>query len=109
MSRNTSTHTETKPHISQEPAVYQLSLYPGARAIDAPSHQSLLASAQADGVELHASCRNGTCRACLRRLHSGQVTYPIEWPGLSAQEKAEGYILPCVARPASDLVLAAQG
>ena len=31
------------------------------------------------------------------------------WPGLSAEEKAEGCILPCVAYPASDLVLAAQG
>lgn len=104
MSRN----TETEPHIGQTPIVYQLSLHLGAHAIEAPSHQSLLVSALAAGVELHASCRNGTCRACLRRLHSGQVTYPIEWPGLSAQEKAEGYILPCVARPASNVVLAAQ-
>jgi ferredoxin len=101
MSRN------TEPCIGHEPTVHQLSLLPGARPIDAPSDRSVLASAQAAGLELHASCRNGTCRACLRRLHSGQVRYRIEWPGLSAEEKAEGYILPCVAHPASDLVLAA--
>ncbi len=69
----------------------------------------MLASAQAAGVELHASCRNGTCRACLCQLLSGQVRYRIEWPGLSAEEKAEGFILPCVAHPACDLVLVAQG
>jgi ferredoxin len=103
MSRN------TEPCIGQGPIVHQLSLHPGARPIDAPSDRSVLASARAAGVELHASCRNGTCRACLRRLHSGQVHYRIEWPGLSAEEKAEGFILPCVAHPACDLVLVAQG
>ena len=38
-------------------------------------------------------------------MASGQVTYRIEWPGLSAGEKAEGFILPCVAYPLSDVVL----
>jgi hypothetical protein len=29
------------------------------------------------------------------------------WPGLSADEKRQGFILPCVARPESDLVIEA--
>lgn len=29
----------------------------------------------------------------------------IEWPGLSFDEKREGYILPCVALARSDLVI----
>jgi hypothetical protein len=33
------------------------------------------------------------------------VRYEIEWPGLSAEEKAEGYALPCVAFPCSDLTI----
>ncbi len=41
------------------------------------------------------------------RLEQGRVRYQIEWPGLLAEEKAEGWILPCVACPESDLVLAA--
>jgi ferredoxin len=77
-----------------------------AQPIQAPADQPLLVSAQQAGVELLASCRNGTCRACLRRLISGQVRYRIEWPGLSAEEKSQGFILPCVAHPESDLVLA---
>lgn len=57
------------------------------------------------GFRLPASCRNGTCRACMCRLQSGRVAYRIEWPGLSAEEKIEAYILPCVAYPQADLVI----
>ncbi|WP_255246563.1 2Fe-2S iron-sulfur cluster-binding protein, partial [Burkholderia pseudomallei] len=46
-----------------------------------------------------------TCRTCLCRLREGSVAYRIEWPGVSAEEKAEGYILPCVAIAQSDLVI----
>jgi len=38
-------------------------------------------------------------------LERGTVRYEIEWPGLSAEEKAEGCVLPCVAYPCSDLSL----
>ena len=67
----------------------------------------ILQSAVSAGVAMDSSCRNGTCRTCIRRLASGQVAYRIEWPGLSAEEKQAGYILPCVAYPLSDLVIAA--
>jgi hypothetical protein len=36
---------------------------------------------------------------------AGQVSYRIEWPGLSRDEMKDGYILPCVALPVSDLVI----
>jgi hypothetical protein len=39
------------------------------------------------------------------RLLAGQISYLIEWPGLLADEKADGWILPCVATPMSDLVI----
>jgi hypothetical protein len=39
------------------------------------------------------------------RLLSGTVRYAIEWPGISADEKREGWILPCVALACSDLVI----
>ena len=58
-----------------------------------------------DGLKLDSSCRNGTCRTCICKLTSGKVTYRIEWPGLSPDEKREGYILPCVAYPLSDVVI----
>jgi ferredoxin len=39
------------------------------------------------------------------KLVSGNVSYKIEWPGLSREEKAENFILPCVATPDSALVI----
>jgi hypothetical protein len=38
-------------------------------------------------------------------LHSGRISYRMDWPGLSAEEKADGLFLPCVAYPASDLLM----
>ena len=58
-----------------------------------------------EGIRLPRMCRNGTCRACLCRVVSGEVSFTIEWPGLSREEKAEGYVLTCVAVARTDLVL----
>jgi ferredoxin len=52
-----------------------------------------------------SSCRNGSCRTCIGQLLEGTVRYEVEWPGLSAEEKAEGYVLPCVAKPCSNVKL----
>jgi ferredoxin len=72
---------------------------------DAWADRSLLLSAEQGGIDWPSSCRNGTCRTCIGKLEQGSVRYEIEWPGLSSEEKAEGYVLPCVAFPCSDLVL----
>lgn len=66
---------------------------------------SVLASAEAAGIDVPSSCRNGTCRTCLCRLRSGSVRYLVEWPGLSLDEKKDGDILACVAVPLSDLLI----
>lgn len=78
---------------------------PDARQFDAWSHQPLLVSMEQGGIDWPSSCRNGTCRTCFSKLESGQVRYEIAWPGLSAEEKEDGYVLPCVAYPGSDVVL----
>lgn len=74
-------------------------------AFAAPSHQTLFASMTQAGVSWPVSCRNGTCRTCLARLTAGSVVYDIPWPGLSLEEKRDGYCLPCIARPAADVAL----
>ena len=78
---------------------------PAGQQFDAWPHQPLLISAEQGGIDWPSSCRNGTCRTCICLLEAGQVRYEIEWPGLSAEEKQEGYVLPCVAYPCSDAVL----
>ncbi|WP_321844419.1 2Fe-2S iron-sulfur cluster-binding protein [Paraburkholderia bannensis] len=72
---------------------------------EAPPELTLLEAASFAGVRLPRLCRNGTCRTCLCRIVSGEIRYTIEWPGLSREEKAEGYVLTCVAVARTDLVL----
>jgi len=85
----------------------QLTLLPLGHTLALQPGQSLLQAALAAGIRLPASCRNGTCRTCMCRLASGQVRYLIDWPGLLAEEKAEGWILPCVATADADLAIEA--
>ena len=91
--------SETMPH--------QLTVLPGGWRMPARAGLSLLQAARQAGVRLPSSCRNGTCRTCLARMLSGQVHYRIAWPGLLAEEKAEGWILPCVAHASSDVAILA--
>jgi ferredoxin len=76
-----------------------LRLLPHGWTAPLPAGRTLLQAAGAAGIELPSSCRNGTCRACLCRMAEGRVRYRIDWPGVSADERREGWILPCVAVP----------
>ncbi|MES2423962.1 MAG: 2Fe-2S iron-sulfur cluster-binding protein [Pseudomonadota bacterium] len=87
------------------PDCFTVCIAPADWCFSAPAHLPLLQAAEAAGITLPSSCRNGTCRTCLCTLQSGQIAYGIAWPGLSAEEKAEGLVLPCVAYPLSDVVL----
>ncbi len=84
---------------------FELRIEPPGWCVPASADQPLMASARAAGVELPSSCRNGTCRSCICRLVSGEIAYRIEWPGLSADERRERWILPCVAHPLSDVLI----
>jgi ferredoxin len=84
---------------------FRARIEPGGAQFDAPAGQPLLLSAADAGIELPNSCRNGSCRTCICLLLEGRIAYRIEWPGVLPEEKAQGFILPCVAYPQSDLVL----
>ena len=94
-------------HGTMSDPTYTITLAPAGWHYPAGSGDTLLLAAEAAGIALPSSCRNGTCRTCLCRLDAGSVRYLVEWPGLSADEKRAGCVLPCVAVPLSDLVLAA--
>jgi ferredoxin len=83
----------------------QIRLLPMEWQFPAAHGQSVLAAAEAAGIVLPSACRNGTCRTCICLLEHGQVRYTVDWPGLSADEKKEGWILPCVALAQEDLQL----
>lgn len=89
------------------PTAHDLQVEPGGWRFAVPAGHSLLQAALAAGVQLPNACRNGTCRTCICRLRAGRIRYRIEWPGLLADEKQAGWILPCVAEADSDLVIEA--
>jgi len=84
---------------------FRVTLQPGGETFTAAAEQTLMLAGLAAGLKLPWSCRNGTCRTCIARLVEGRVEHRIPWPGLSAEEKADGFILPCVAEPRSDVTL----
>jgi ferredoxin len=98
------THEPSAPTPAAE-RVFTARTEPGGTPFAAPASLPLLLAAERAGLSMRSSCRNGTCRACICRLVSGQVVYRIAWPGLSLDEKREGCILPCVAHAASDVVM----
>lgn len=88
---------------------HSILIEPAGLAFEAESDQTVMDAALAAGVSLPRSCRNGTCRTCLCRLRSGHIDYRVEWPGVSFDEREDGWILPCVAVALSDLVLDVPG
>ena len=99
---------ELQPPESAAPtylATFITPFEPDGQTLRVSADLPLLRSAENTGLRPESSCRNGTCRSCICHLLSGQVSYRIAWPGLSPDEKRNGYILPCVAYPASDVVL----
>ena len=84
---------------------WRVTIGPGGPSFEAPEDQPLLRSAEKAGWPFPSSCRIGSCGTCMQRVLSGEVRYEIDWPGVLPEEKAEGWVLPCVARPASDIVL----
>ena len=99
----------TLPHTTPDTTPFHVALVPSGWQFAASPDRPLLRSAAQAGLRLPSSCRNGTCRACCCRVVRGSVHYRMAWPGLSAEEKAEGWILPCVAYPGSDLEIEVPG
>jgi len=89
----------------QQPLVFKGLVQDTGAAFAAPADQSLFSSMRQAGIDWPVSCRNGTCRTCIGQLVTGEVAYDIPWPGLSLEEKRNGYCLPCIARPLCDFVI----
>ena len=54
------------------------------------------------GIGIEFSCRVGTCGICKVQMTSGEVEMAVE-DALDADDKANGIILACQAKPASDI------
>jgi ferredoxin len=67
-----------------------------------PEDQTILAAADAAGLDLPSSCNAGVCTTCAAQVMSGTVEQG-DGMGVSPDLQAQGYALLCVAYPRSDL------
>lgn len=79
---------------------------------DRPQHftvqpgETVLQAGLRHHLALPFGCQSGGCASCRVRLTQGEVEYPFPPPALSDAEIQAGYILMCLARPKTDLVIA---
>lgn len=69
-----------------------------------PATESVLDVADANGVDIDNSCRNGTCGSCKVKLLQGEVSMEVE-DGLDTGDKEKGWILACQAMVKKDVVV----
>ncbi|MEB3887157.1 2Fe-2S iron-sulfur cluster-binding protein [Lyngbya sp. CCY1209] len=72
--------------------------------LEVPADRFILEVAEEAGLDLPNSCNAGVCTTCAGKLISGEVDQS-EGMGVSPELQAEGYVLLCVARPLSDIVV----
>lgn len=71
--------------------------------VDAES--TILEAAIDNDVDPPYACQAGICASCKAKLISGRIELEDEMEGLSDNEIEDGYILTCIAKPASDDVV----
>jgi CDP-4-dehydro-6-deoxyglucose reductase len=72
---------------------------------DVADDESVLSAGLRQGLALPFGCQTGGCGSCRVRCIQGRVDYAIPPHALSPEEVEAGYVLMCLARPATDLVL----
>jgi len=88
------------------PFHFNVSVMPSGRNFTVAHDETLLVAGIRQGINLPYGCRDGTCSSCKCKLISGEVTLgPHQDKALSAQERAQGFILTCCATAHSDVVL----
>jgi ferredoxin-NADP reductase len=74
------------------------------RSFPCPETTTILAAVREAGLPLSSSCARGLCGTCKTFKHSGEVTM-MHAGGIRQREMDRGFILPCVSRPLTDVVL----
>jgi ferredoxin-NADP reductase len=84
---------------------YQVTFANSGRTGRGRSSHTLLDIAEMEGVQIASSCRSGVCLTCRTRLAEGDADCRSSM--LDDDDRAAGFILPCVTWAATDCVLEA--
>lgn len=83
---------------------YAVKIQPSGSQFEVPDGDTVLHAALEAGFHLPYGCRSGSCGSCKGKLLEGRIDYGnYQERALSADERAAGYCLFCVAKPQSDL------
>jgi len=66
---------------------------------------TILVGAHKESVNLNYSCQTGRCQSCKAKVIQGTTIAVDEEIGLTDEDKKNGYILTCIRKPTSDLIL----
>ncbi|MFG6486794.1 FAD-binding oxidoreductase [Roseateles sp. BYS78W] len=75
------------------------------KSYEARPGEALLDAALRQGIAFDYSCRTGRCSSCKGRVRSGETAALHDELGLSAQDKAQGFILTCVRQACGSVEL----
>lgn len=78
------------------------------KRFEAKADEALLDAGARQGIVLAYSCRTGRCSTCKAQVRSGSSLASHEELGLTAAERASGWILTCVRQATSDMALAVE-
>jgi fatty acid desaturase/ferredoxin len=99
--------TQSEPEFADDAAVMLSTVVLRRGAVTeqttAVGDESLLEAALRAGIDAPYSCIDGGCGVCRAKLLLGDV-HVEQTDGLSASDVAEGWILTCQSRPATDVV-----
>ncbi|MFA6956981.1 MAG: 2Fe-2S iron-sulfur cluster-binding protein [Thermoanaerobaculia bacterium] len=93
--------SETSRAVSGEPVC--LKLRKRGKVVTVAEGQSILDAIESAGEELPSFCRAGVCGTCRTRIVDGEVEG--EFDAIGEEDRANGFVLACVARPMTSCVL----
>jgi CDP-4-dehydro-6-deoxyglucose reductase len=75
------------------------------KVFEASETDSLLTAARKSNINLPYSCNIGRCCTCKCKVISGETVADLPETGLTQQEKQDGWVLSCVRKAVTDVVL----